>query len=1015
MSLKINDSGVSSIVEKLSSVVEDVGNFLKKVDTFSNYCETEFDAWLREGRGGTHVNRYYVSPSRNTFVDELGNIDDNAYNKAKEAALRIAKEKVAADVKLGQNALSSLKTSVTEKKNNAEKYLKKVIKALNKVQQLEEEFDTTTPPNFDGLAETIGAASRRRLGSLYKSSLSSSDTDSNYYLRLYFEELTGSKVSGKQLYLLTNGGDNFPWFGVLNNKTGRTFMDSLTETGANFIDGKNGNFFWLTEGASLGINGLFLGRNLDIVNDEYDEEGSKTSKELYNGYTNYLLPTFDGEILNGNDYNTGAFAAREILNFWGVDDELTNRLRLLPVFDENGETPKSVSVVEEDGTTGGFLAGSGSLLTILGNNLLNPGGWIHNTNIEGVSVSDNYNNVPKNIAIETSENFLTNIFSGTGKNGSNGSGKSGVGGTPYGDIYGKIIHTPGYGDVPKAIQSRDNFTQAQELVSVSNNDNGMFKSPTVFESISPADTKISVGKFEPATQVNVENFNEKIENSAQILSGDSPASTILSNTTSSKTPSISESLAGSLEGALPSINSGINSLPGSSVNPIIGGSDVGLGGINLPGVNIPNVSVPNITITNINPGINVGSGSGLNIPSLETSGVYNNVNFSATPSLNNIQSPNQLMESLNSLPESVRNKIASMDLDNRTESAYYNSMSNEEFDDIKNKQVTKFRSMTKEQIKEKLRKQGYNEKDSEIIANNENIGVVAFLVGEQNVTMEALRRAISNGESNESEIKNPTLEELVSGEAAARLLNPYQDEEVKKASEEYEYIKEKYNRAVTKSNLSSKSLKIANEKLKKTRIDIEQIDGKDINKWTKEHISKYNDAVKVFMEEKEVASKDLEETIEIEKELHKAMEILKQAKDNFNKKIASEHASSDPDLLLLVGTKKEEEEDKKEEKPKKEPFVMISKKKVMPDLQMYNLDGVEILEDTGSLSASDKAIVEQNVSQSVDTYKDDQQLIENRPAENVPKEETVGKMEINGKEISITKPTNNFVEAPENE
>ena len=40
---------------------------------------------------------------------------------------------------------------------------------------------------------------------------------------------------------------------------------------------------------------------------------------------------------------------------------------------------------------------------------------------------------------------------------------------------------------------------------------------------------------------------------------------------------------------------------------------------------------------------------------------------------------------------------------------------------------------TKEQIKEHFKKQGYSEKDSEIIANNENIGVVAFLVGEQNV------------------------------------------------------------------------------------------------------------------------------------------------------------------------------------------------------------------------------------------------------------------------------------------
>lgn len=463
---------------------------------------------------------------------------------------------------------------------------------------------------------------------------------------------------------------------------------------------------------------------------------------------------------------------------------------------------------------------------------------------------------------------------------------------------------------------------------------------------------------------------------------------------------------------------------------VAGGPSVGisggLGGVTNPGVDmfsglngLNGVNIPNISIGGYNPySINIGSGSTLNFSNFDSSSLYNNVNFYTTPGMETIQSPNQLLEQLNSLPESIRKRISSMDLDNRAESAYFNSMSNEEFDDIKNKQITKFRSMTKEQIKDRLKKQGYTDEEIEIIANNENIGVIAFLVGEQNVTMEALRKAITPDGVvlEEDKDERPSLEELVSGEAAAKLLNPYQDEEVRKAVEEYEYAKEKFNRAVSKSNASSKALKVANEKLRKTRIDIEQIDGKDINKWTKEHIVKYNDCVKIFMEEKENATNDLIATLNAEKEFQVAMEALKEAKAKFNKKMA-EAVSVDPSVLLLIeqNKKKKENGEETEKEPKQEPFAMISKKMVMPDLQMHNIGDVEILEETGSLSASDKAVVEQSVSQSVETYQTEQPVVENKPAENVPKEETVGSMEINGKKIQITKPTNNFVEAPEKE
>jgi hypothetical protein len=471
----------------------------------------------------------------------------------------------------------------------------------------------------------------------------------------------------------------------------------------------------------------------------------------------------------------------------------------------------------------------------------------------------------------------------------------------------------------------------------------------------------------------------------------------------------------SLAGALGIVTGGSTfGMPSGIGGTAASGVDLFSGMNGLGGVNIPNVS-----IGGYNPySINIGSGSSLNFSNFDSSNLYNNVNFYTTPGLDTIQSPNQLLEHLNSLPESVRKKIASMDLDNRAESAYYNSMSNEEFDEVKQKQITKFRSMTKEQIKERLKKQGYTDEEIEIIANNENIGVIAFLVGEQNVTMEALRRAITPDGVvlEEDKDERPSLEELVSGEAAAQLLNPYQDEEVRKAVEEYEYAKEKFNRAVSKSNASSKALKVANEKLRKTRIDIEQIDGKDINKWTKEHIVKYNDCVKIFMEEKENATNDLIATLNAEKEFQVAMEALKEAKAKFNKKMA-EAVSVDPSVLLLIeqNKKKKENGEETEKEPKQEPFAMISKKMVMPDLQMHNIDDVEILEETGSLSASDKAVVEQSVSQSVETYQTEQPVVENKPAENVPKEETVGSMEINGKKIQITKPTNNFVEAPEKE
>ena len=1033
MSLKINDSEVSSIVDKLSSVVDSIDKFSNDVDDFEKYCETEFDAWLREGMGGTHVRKYYNPPRLNSFVDELGNRDWDAYNNAKDAALREAKQKVAADVEMGRGAITKLRAVVTEKETNSKKYLKKIINALKKVQKLEEEFDTTTPPNFDGLAETISAASHKRLDSLYQSSLSSGDTDSNYYLRLYFEELTGGKVSGKQLYLLTNGDIGSSWFGALNRQTNRSFINSMLETGAAFVDGENGNFFWLMEGTSSGIGSVFA-RSLNRINDEYDEEASKTNKAMRSLFLGYVMPTINEEIENGNEINDHYTGATTFLGtiwksiggitgrFSDSGDELLSQLSHLPVYggetlpeNNEGNRFEEYSDYIDWAVSAGEAVASGG---IVGSNLLyiyksvglggNDGVYVGQDNF----VSTSSSNATTAVANYKSDGSVlgTSMQSGSG-NGGNGTALNIV------NNGGRKDSNPSY----VSYETNSGGNGKPNSLESSSSDAGNVQ-------INSAPHKSAEGNFQTNDVIDLKktfdansesSFSKVVNDATNLISGKDGTPSIQLDKVD--TPNVESGKSG-LVGAIgltpsvsgPSISGNINPIPSSGIDTFINPGG-GLGGVNISGVTIPNVNVPNINIVDVSPSINVAGGTGINISGVDSSSVYSNVNFSTTtPSLNTIQSPNQLLDNLNSLPESIRNKISSMDLDNRAESTYYNSMSNEEFDEIKNKQITKFRSMTKEQIKEHLKKQGYNEKDSEIIANNENIGVVAFLVGEQNVTMEALRRAMSNGAEDNSEIKKPTIEELVSGEAAARLLNPYQDEEVKKASEEYEYAKEKYNRAVAKSNASSKALKVANEKLRKTRIDIEQIDGKDINKWTKEHISKYNDCVKVFVEEKEVASNDLVETINAEKELQKAMEILKEAKEKFNKKMASENASNDPSLLLLVGNKKEDDEEEEKE-DKKEPFVMISKKKVMPDLQMRNLDNVEILEETGSLSSSDKAVVQENISSSVETYKDDKELVENRPAENIPKEETVGKMELNGKEIEIKKSVNNFVEAPENE
>ena len=230
-------------------------------------------------------------------------------------------------------------------------------------------------------------------------------------------------------------------------------------------------------------------------------------------------------------------------------------------------------------------------------------------------------------------------------------------------------------------------------------------------------------------------------------------------------------------------------------------------------------------------------------------------------------------------------------IDRLAEEEYYNRYTPEELADYRNEQMEEFEDLyvqeDKSELIDFLTDSGYELSDAQVIAENKELSLAAFLAAKQSADMADISKSIAQGANMDMTKFDtryddaPSYKDLVSGETSASLSNPNNDPNVANARQNMNNAKTQYDRAVDTAN---KSIEAANDnktKLDNVRKSIIKKSGNDSSKWSEEDIKKYNDAVKDYNDSVRQANDDVASAQEAKETYENTKETYENSRETY--------------------------------------------------------------------------------------------------------------------------------------
>ncbi len=243
----------------------------------------------------------------------------------------------------------------------------------------------------------------------------------------------------------------------------------------------------------------------------------------------------------------------------------------------------------------------------------------------------------------------------------------------------------------------------------------------------------------------------------------------------------------------------------------------------------------------------------------------------------------------------VETKYDNATIDRLAEEEYYNRYTPEELADYRNEQMNELEEMyvqeDKSELIEFLTDSGYELSDAQVIAEDKELSLAAFLAAKQSADMADISKSIAQGANVDMSHFDtryddvPSYKDLVSGETSASLSNPNNDPNVANARQNMNNAKAQYDKAVDNANKSIENANDNKDKLDSIRKSIVKKSGNDSSKWSEAEIEKYNDAVKDYNDSVREANEDVATAQEAKETYENTKEAYENSREAYYERV----------------------------------------------------------------------------------------------------------------------------------